>query len=98
MRRNTNGSKDGVVGIPAAVRRTGGPPVALILPAAGDSTTGGPPVCRSAAGIPAASHREPFTILLILMKLLLRAHIDLLRRVHAVLERYNETLERLGEE
>ena len=40
--------------------------------------------------------REPFMILL--MKLLLRARIDLLRRVHAVLERDNETLERLGEE
>jgi hypothetical protein len=40
--------------------------------------------------------REPFIILL--MKLLLRARIDLLQRVHAVLERDNETLERLGEE
>lgn len=46
--------------------------------------------------VAAAPLREPNSILL--MKLLLRARIDLLTRVHAVLERDNQTLEGLGEE
>ena len=66
-------------------------------PAVADaSATSGPPVRRPATGIPAAPPREPFMILL--MKLLLHSRIDLLRRVHAKLERDNETLERLDEE
>ena len=45
---------------------------------------------------PNSSPNEPTSILLI--KVLLLARIDLLTRVHAVLQRDNETLERLGEE
>ena len=64
---------------------------------AGASATSGPSVRRAATGLPSVLvSRELFMILL--MKLLLRARIDLHRRVHAVLERDNETLERLGEE
>lgn len=44
----------------------------------------------------AVVQKEPFSTLLI--KLLLRSRTDLLRRVHSVLERDNETLLRLGEE
>ena len=60
---------------------------------------------------PAASHRRALTSasssrtnsslepsIILLMKVLLLARIDLLTRVHAVLSRDNETLERLGEE
>ena len=60
------------------------------------SARSGPLVRRPATGLPAVRPREPFGIPL--MKLLHRARIDLLRRVHAVLERDNETLVRLGEE